>query len=61
MEPHTDLETTLMLAVNYRQRTTRVWVLAFNLCSRFDFAFALERPNEWIAELVFSFYEHNPY
>ncbi|KAM0442241.1 hypothetical protein ACHAQK_004568 [Fusarium lateritium] len=43
------------------EATTRIWVLDFNLCSRFDKQVAIEHPNRVIDQLVDSFFENDPY
>lgn len=59
LPPHTDLER--MIQVNYRRRTTRVWVLDFNLCNIWEERMGLERPNDLVAHLVEAFFENDPY
>ncbi|KUM55451.1 hypothetical protein ACN42_g11825 [Penicillium freii] len=56
---HTDLDR--MIRINFRRRTTRVWVLDFNLCSIWEERMGLERPDELIAHLVGAFFENDPY
>ncbi|KAJ9150731.1 Protein of unknown function DUF3669, zinc finger protein [Pleurostoma richardsiae] len=59
MERHTDLEA--MLAAGPQRRTARVWVLDFNLCSRWTDEIALGREEELQQQLVHSFFENDPY
>ncbi|KAF5664110.1 hypothetical protein FHETE_7219 [Fusarium heterosporum] len=47
--------------VNETEITTRIWVLDFNLCSRFDKETAIQHPAEVIDQLVISFFENDPY
>lgn len=59
MAPHTDLDR--MIHVNFQRRTTRVWVLDFNLCNIWEERMGLERPNDLISHLVGAFFENDPY
>ncbi|CAG8306680.1 unnamed protein product [Penicillium nalgiovense] len=59
MPPHTDLDK--MMRTNFRRRTARVWVLDFNLCSKWEEQMGLERPDDLIAHLVAAFFENDPY
>ncbi|KAJ5778829.1 hypothetical protein N7457_006549 [Penicillium paradoxum] len=59
MPPHTDIET--LLAVNFKRRTTRLWVLDFNLCSTWQEKQALDEPDNLIEQLVHAFIENDPY
>jgi hypothetical protein len=43
------------------EATTRIWVLDFNLCSRFDEEVAIEYPTRVVGQLVDSFFENDPY
>lgn len=47
--------------LSLRQRTTRIWVLDFNLCSRWSLEALLKRPEEVINQLVLAFFENDPY
>ncbi|KAL7936353.1 zinc finger domain-containing protein [Trichoderma chlorosporum] len=44
-----------------QQRTSRIWVLDFNLCSRWSEEALLERPEDVINQLVLAFFENDPY
>ncbi|KAL6907338.1 zinc finger domain-containing protein [Trichoderma evansii] len=44
-----------------RQRTTRIWVLDFNLCSRWSLETLLKRPEDVVNQLVLAFFENDPY
>ena len=61
MPVHTDIE--ILQHLNFQRRTTRLWVLDFNLCTRFpqDTAFVLEHENNIIEQLVLAFLENDPY
>ncbi|KAJ5971523.1 uncharacterized protein N7479_001441 [Penicillium vulpinum] len=59
MPPHTDLES--MIRAKFERRTTRIWVLDFNLCNIWNEQRGLERPDELINHLVGSFFENDPY
>lgn len=59
MPPYTDLES--MMAVNFRRRTTRMWVLDFNLCNSWEEKTAWEHPETLVEHLVMSFFENDPY
>ncbi|KAJ5397009.1 zinc finger protein-domain-containing protein [Penicillium cosmopolitanum] len=59
MAPHTDIES--LLTVNFMRRTTRLWVLDFNLCNGWDEAAAIDNPDALVAHLVESFFENDPY
>lgn len=48
-------------ALSKTEATTRIWVLDFNLCSRFDEEVAIEHPTRVIDQLVDSFFENDPY
>lgn len=59
MPPHTDIES--LLNVNSMQRTTRVWVLDFNLCHIWDDQAAMNNPKALIDHLMVGFFENDPY
>ncbi|KAJ5425261.1 hypothetical protein N7465_000331 [Penicillium sp. CMV-2018d] len=59
MPPHTDLDS--MIRAKSQRRTTRVWVLDFNLCSIWEERKGLERPDDLIAHLVEAFFQNDPY
>lgn len=44
-----------------QQRTSRLWILDFNLCSRWSVETLLERPEDIINQLVLAFFENDPY
>lgn len=56
--PHTDLES--MMSTNVK-RTTRLWVLDFNLCSVWEEKAGWEYPDALISHLVTAFLENDPY
>lgn len=47
--------------VSLKQRTTRIWVLDFNLCSRWSQETLLKRPEDLVNQLVLAFFENDPY
>lgn len=59
MPPHTDLDS--MIRSKSQPRTSRIWVLDFNLCSIWEERMGLERPDDLIAHLVEAFFENDPY
>ncbi|KAJ5531537.1 hypothetical protein N7527_004930 [Penicillium freii] len=59
MPPHTDLDS--MIRAKSQRRTTRVWVLDFNLCSMWEERKGLERPDDLIAHLVEAFFQNDLY
>ncbi|KAK4465460.1 zinc finger protein [Cladorrhinum samala] len=61
LDAHSDIEA--LQRTNYQRRATRLWVLDFNLCSRFprDDTFILERERDVISQLVIAFFENDPY
>lgn len=59
MQPHTDLES--IMTVNFKRRTTRLWVLDFNLCSTWKEEVGWEQPEPLVAQLVMAFFENDPY
>lgn len=59
MEPHTDIES--LLTINFMRRTTRLWVLDFNLCHAWNEDVATHNPDSLISHLVEAFYENDPY
>ncbi|CAG8092638.1 unnamed protein product [Penicillium salamii] len=56
---YTDLES--MLKVSFMRRTTRVWVLDFNLCCVWQEETAIHHPEAVIAQLIEAFFENDPY
>jgi hypothetical protein len=44
-----------------QQRTNRMWILDFNLCSRWSEETLVERPEDIINQLVHAFFENDPY
>ncbi|KAF4972336.1 hypothetical protein FSARC_1058 [Fusarium sarcochroum] len=42
-------------------KATRIWVLDFNLCSRFEISTAILHPDTIIDQLVIAFFENDPY
>lgn len=59
MRPHTDLDA--LVSANFRRRTTRIWVLDFNLCNRWEEQMGWEQPDALVDHLVMSFFENDPY
>lgn len=59
LPPFTDIET--LMTVNFKRRTTRLWILDFNLCNNFSEQVAQEHPEVLIKHLVTAFYENDPY
>ncbi|KAJ5585229.1 zinc finger protein-domain-containing protein [Penicillium hispanicum] len=59
MPPHTDLEA--MIQTNFKRRTTRMWVLDFNLCNSWEPRVGWEKPEALIPHLVLAFFENDPY
>ncbi|KAJ9398445.1 hypothetical protein DTO282F9_4536 [Paecilomyces variotii] len=59
MQPHTDIET--LMSIKLMRRATRVWVLDFNLCSRWEESAGWENPDALVAHLVTAFFENDPY
>ncbi|KAL1879433.1 hypothetical protein Plec18167_003887 [Paecilomyces lecythidis] len=59
MQPHTNLEA--VMEAKFKRRTTRVWVLDFNLCSLWEESAGWENPGALVAHLVTAFYENDPY
>lgn len=59
MKPHTDIE--MMRTIDFKRRTTRMWVLDFNLCSVWEEIAGWEAPEALIAHLVTAFFENDPY
>ncbi|KAJ5869293.1 hypothetical protein N7455_004234 [Penicillium solitum] len=49
------------MRTNFRRRTTCVWVLDFNLYSKWEEQMGLQRPDDLIAHLVATFFENDPY
>lgn len=44
-----------------RRKTTRVWVLDFNLCTRWEERVGWEQPEALVEQLVTAFFENDPY
>lgn len=59
MAPHTDIEA--LLTVNFMRRTTRLWVLDFNLCNSWDETAAVNNSESLVAHLAKAFFENDPY
>ncbi|CAG9944886.1 unnamed protein product [Clonostachys rosea f. rosea IK726] len=61
MSTHADVDE--IVSVNLKQRPTRLWVLDFNLCSRWDMAQVLTSGGEdkLVEHLVQAFFENDPY
>ncbi|KAH8904191.1 hypothetical protein BR93DRAFT_173718 [Coniochaeta sp. PMI_546] len=63
---HTDtnvmtLDTMMPAQVKKRILRTRMWVLDFNLCSRWEERIGWEQPDALIQHLVLAFFENDPY
>ncbi|KAJ5590532.1 zinc finger protein-domain-containing protein [Penicillium hetheringtonii] len=59
INPHTDFES--LLKMNFMRRTTRLWVLDFNLCNVWNEETAIHHPETLVSHLVEAFYENDPY
>jgi hypothetical protein len=59
LSPHTDMES--LMSVKFKHRTTRLWMLDFNLCNMWDESIALANPEGLVSHLVMSFFENDPY
>ncbi|KAJ5921874.1 zinc finger protein-domain-containing protein [Penicillium verrucosum] len=59
LPPHTDIES--IVKVNFTRRTTRVWLLDFNLCHIWQEDTAINHPEALIDQLVEAFFENDPY
>jgi hypothetical protein len=59
MPSHTNLEA--MMSVNRKRRSTRIWVLDYNLCNKWEEEIAYKEPDKLIAQLVLAFFENDPY
>jgi hypothetical protein len=59
MKPHTDIES--LITVNFKGRTTRLWILDFNLCHIWDEMAALNNPEGLVSHPVMAFFENDPY
>lgn len=59
MPRSTDIEG--MMSVNFKRRTTRMWVLDFNLCTKWEEKVGWENPDGLISQLVMAFFENDPY
>lgn len=55
----TDIEA--LVHPNFRRRMTRMWLLDFNLCSRWEESTVLEQPEQVVEQLVHAFFENDPY
>ncbi|KAJ4172399.1 hypothetical protein NW754_002597 [Fusarium falciforme] len=58
--PQTILESS-WAATEGRRKTTRIWVLDFNLCTRWEERIGWEQPEALIEQLVTAFFENDPY
>ncbi|KAJ6178122.1 hypothetical protein N7519_008583 [Penicillium mononematosum] len=59
MPPNTDIDN--MIRVKCQRRSTRIWILDFNLCNIWEERMGLERPDDLVAHLVEAFFENDPY
>lgn len=59
MKPHTNLDS--MMKVNCKRRTTRLWILDFNLCNTWNEEVGWKNPEALISHLVTAFFENDPY
>lgn len=59
MPKYTNLDA--MMSVNFKRRTTGIWVLDFNLCNMWQESTGYEKPDELISQLVLAFFENDPY
>lgn len=59
LPPHTDMDS--LMSANFCKRTIRIWVLDFNLCSRWENQIGWEHPDALIEQLVTAFFENDPY
>jgi hypothetical protein len=59
LPPNTDLDKAMH--VNFSKRTMRMWLIDFNLCSRWKASQAVEHPDEVVSQLVLAFFENDPY
>ncbi|UPK99905.1 hypothetical protein LCI18_010840 [Fusarium solani-melongenae] len=58
--PQTTLESS-WAATEGRRKITRIWVLDFNLCTRWKERIGWEQPEALIEQLVTAFFENDPY
>jgi hypothetical protein len=66
LRPHSDtdvmtLDTMMPANVDNRPILTRMWVLDFNLCSRWEERVGWEQPKALIEHLVLAFFDNDPY
>lgn len=59
LPPHTDIES--IVKVKFSRRTTRIWLLDFNLCHVWQEDTAIKYPEALINQLVEAFFENDPY
>lgn len=59
MSSHEDLDT--QMRTKFKQSTTRVWVLDFNLCHVWPEEIGLNEPDALISHLVKAFFDNDPY
>lgn len=59
LRPHTNLNS--LMAPNFRKRTTRIWILDFNLCNRWEEKTGWEHSDALIDQLVLAFFENDAY
>lgn len=59
LPPFTNIES--LMTVDFKRRTTRLWVLDFNLCNPFSEEVAQEHPEALTGHLVTAFFENDPY
>ncbi|KAJ5381947.1 zinc finger protein-domain-containing protein [Penicillium cataractarum] len=59
MSSHEDLDA--KLRTNFKQRSTRMWVLDFNLCHIWPEEIALSEPDGLVSHLVQAFFDNDPY
>ena len=57
----TPLDTTMPAEVKARKLQTTMWVLDFNLCSRWNEPIGWQQPDVLIEQLVLAFFENDPY
>ncbi|KAL2672371.1 hypothetical protein Neosp_013079 [[Neocosmospora] mangrovei] len=48
-------------ATEVRRKTTRIWVLDFNLCTQWEEKTGWEQPEALVEQLVMAFFENDPY
>ncbi|KAJ5081919.1 zinc finger protein-domain-containing protein [Penicillium alfredii] len=59
MSPHSNVDS--LMRANFKRRTTRLWVLDFNLCNMWEEKVGWEDPDSLISHLVVAFFENDPY